>query len=317
LRIPFLGGHFWWSAVESAQKNLDAGAIGRLHSARMPGPRFAAPGLRVWKTNGLPGLSASVFTRASGEGYWQSDSHRVCLNLTATRRWTAQFDRGRTRKYASTLPQPISFTPAGIHARFVHGETTVAQIVQGPEVYRRIAHEFAISSDPIRMEPLVALDDPQIARLVQAIVHEIDSDCPDRIAVDGLNIALSIQIAGHFLGRRAQPLPAIEISAERLRRVIEYVEVHLGDRLSLDELAAVACLSPYHFSRCFRRSMGVSPHRYVIRRRIDRARWLLKQGDLALAEIAIAVGFDSQASFAARFQRDVGLSPGRFRSEGA
>jgi AraC family transcriptional regulator len=106
------------------------------------------------------------------------------------------------------------------------------------------------------------------------------------------------------------------LSRERLRRVTDYIEAHLAEPLSLTEIAEIACLSPFHFSRSFKRSAGVGLHEYVIRRRIERAKQLMLYSDLSLVQIAGAVGFDSQSSFTARFRREVGLSPGRFRKEG-
>jgi AraC family transcriptional regulator len=106
------------------------------------------------------------------------------------------------------------------------------------------------------------------------------------------------------------------LSRERLRRVTEYIEAHLAEPLSLTKIGEIACLSPFHFSRSFKRSAGVGLHEYVVRRRIERAKQLILYSDLSLAQIAGAVGFDSQSSFTARFRREVGLSPGRFRKEG-
>jgi AraC family transcriptional regulator len=93
------------------------------------------------------------------------------------------------------------------------------------------------------------------------------------------------------------------------------MEAHLPEELSLSEIAEIACLSPFHFNRCFKRSMAMGLHAYVVRRRIERAKQLVANSNLPLAEIAYAVGFDSQASFTARFTRDVGRSSGRFRRE--
>jgi AraC family transcriptional regulator len=116
--------------------------------------------------------------------------------------------------------------------------------------------------------------------------------------------------------RQATILVAGKLSRERLRRVTDYIEAHLAEPLSLREIGEIACLSPFHFSRCFKRSMGVGLHAYVLRRRIEHAKQLMVYSDLSLAQIASAVGFDSQSSFTARFSRDVGLTPGRFRKEG-
>jgi AraC family transcriptional regulator len=115
---------------------------------------------------------------------------------------------------------------------------------------------------------------------------------------------------------RASETEKRTLSRERLRRVTDYIEAHLAEPLSLTEIGEIACLSPFHFSRCFKRSMGVGLHAYVLRRRIEHAKQLMVYSDLSLAQIASAVGFDSQSSFTARFSRDVGLTPGRFRKEG-
>jgi AraC family transcriptional regulator len=115
----------------------------------------------------------------------------------------------------------------------------------------------------------------------------------------------------HTSGQTEKPT----LSRERLRRVTDYIEAHLAEPLSLTEIGEIACLSPFHFSRSFKRSAGVGLHEYVVRRRIERAKQLMLYSDLSLAQIAGTVGFDSQSSFTARFRREVGLSPGRFRKK--
>jgi AraC family transcriptional regulator len=88
---------------------------------------------------------------------------------------------------------------------------------------------------------------------------------------------------------------------------------HAAEDLALDELAALANLSAKHFARAFRRSTGMPPHRWLIERRIDRAKALLSTGDLSLAEIALACGFADQSHFTAMFRKAVGATPGSFR----
>jgi AraC family transcriptional regulator len=99
----------------------------------------------------------------------------------------------------------------------------------------------------------------------------------------------------------------------RLRRVLDHIEAHLGDDIAMDRLAEVARLSPDHFSRLFRQSMGLPPHRYVLYRRIARARQLVADSRLSLAEIGYALGFPSQAHFTTMFRRLVGTTPGTYR----
>jgi AraC family transcriptional regulator len=100
----------------------------------------------------------------------------------------------------------------------------------------------------------------------------------------------------------------------RLRAVVDYIEEHLEASPSLGQMAAVARLSAYHFARQFKRATGLPPHRYVIARRVERARQLLQAGtDLSLAEVAACAGFSDQSHFSHHFKRLVGVTPGQFR----
>jgi transcriptional regulator GlxA family with amidase domain len=98
-----------------------------------------------------------------------------------------------------------------------------------------------------------------------------------------------------------------------LRRVHEYVDRHLDRTISLGELAKLTGLSVFHFARSFKQSQGTTPHRYVMQRRIERARDMLVTTDLPLCEIAFAAGFADQSHLARHFRQQVGVPPGYFR----
>jgi transcriptional regulator of acetoin/glycerol metabolism len=103
------------------------------------------------------------------------------------------------------------------------------------------------------------------------------------------------------------------LSAGALRRLREYVQVHLSESIDLSMLAAVAGLSMHHFAREFKQSAGVTPHHYLIQKRIERAQQILAQTDLSLAEIAHAVGFSDQSHLARHFRGLLGTTPREFR----
>jgi len=103
------------------------------------------------------------------------------------------------------------------------------------------------------------------------------------------------------------------LSARALRRVWEYVQVHLSESIDLSMLAAVAGLSMHHFAREFKHSAGVTPHHYLIQKRIERAQQMLAQTDLSLAEVAYAVGFSDQGHLARHFRGLLGTTPREFR----
>jgi transcriptional regulator GlxA family with amidase domain len=100
----------------------------------------------------------------------------------------------------------------------------------------------------------------------------------------------------------------------RLKRVLAFIDDNISGDITLKQLAAVACLSPNHFSELFRRSTGVSPYRFVIDRRIACAKVLLRESMFGVLDVALAVGFSDQSHFTKVFRRTTGLPPGAYRA---
>ena len=105
-----------------------------------------------------------------------------------------------------------------------------------------------------------------------------------------------------------------ELPACRLRRVTQYVQENLHRELRLAELSALVHMSPYHFARLFKRSTGVAPHRFLVRRRIAEARALLAARTVPVAEVAQLVGFRTPSHFTTTFRRVTGITPTAYRS---
>ena len=108
-----------------------------------------------------------------------------------------------------------------------------------------------------------------------------------------------------------------ELPACRLRRVTQYIQENLQRELRLAELGALVHMSPYHFARLFKRSTGVPPHKFLVRRRIDEARALLEARTVPIAEISRLVGFRTPSHFTTTFRRITGMTPSAYRSSGA
>jgi AraC family transcriptional regulator len=299
-------------------------AAGRIGPTWLDGAR-ASLGTTIWdapdvvmrKSRSWRRASAALFNRTAGEGCWRSDQYRLFLSLSDLQEATVQIDGGRTERVKPSAPHHLTFTPAGVdlHTIIPQAEFTAAQILQSPETYRDLAAEVSSPVDFADFEPKLMFNDPQMAALIHAIVREIDGGFVDQLSVSALNTALAVALVRHFHGSAMRPLAAGRLSGERLRRVLDYIEDHIEDSLSLSELAAIGCLSPFHFSRCFKRSMGMGLQRYLIRRRIEHARRLIVETDISLTDIAAATGFDNQASFTYRFGQEIGVSPGRLRRE--
>ena len=109
---------------------------------------------------------------------------------------------------------------------------------------------------------------------------------------------------------RVAPLPEW-----RLKRVVEYVDRNIDQRVRLADMAGAARLTRMHFAAQFRQSMGLSPHNYLVQKRLEHAKQLLLQEERPLAEIAICAGFGTQTHFTTVFKRYVGQTPYRWRQD--
>ena len=172
------------------------------------------------------------------------------------------------------------------------------------------------SKDAFGVHPRVARD-RAIQRLARALVSSEDVhglfDETYANAVGVAIIARLITVHVDSLARRTGR-PSAGLQQWRLQRVIDYVDAHFADAITLADMAEVAGLTRMHFARQFRIATGIRPHEFLLRRRIDIAQKLLRSSRAALAEIALSVGFQAQPHFTTTFKRIVGETPHRWRT---
>lgn len=99
----------------------------------------------------------------------------------------------------------------------------------------------------------------------------------------------------------------------QLQQAIDHIHTHLDQELTLEQIAAVINISPTYFASLFKHATGISPHQYVIRQRVKRAKIMLAKTDLAIADIALQVGFSSQSHLTQQFKRFTGMTPKQVR----
>jgi AraC family transcriptional regulator len=219
------------------------------------------------------------------------------------------------------VPPPtgsIMLVPAGspVQARS-SGHKDELHIFLEARVVARVAAE-AFDLDPARLTipPLDGLDLPPLRAAMLAVDAELSAGAAGgRLAAEALATVLAVQLLRQVLAPR-QPTRGRDgaLPREKLRAVVAYIEAHLDAGLTLEQLAAAAHLSAYHFARQFKSATGMPPHQYVLARRVARAQELLHPDrDLALAEIAARVGFADQSHFTQHFKRLVGVTPRQFR----
>jgi AraC family transcriptional regulator len=215
-------------------------------------------------------------------------------------------------------PGSVAIIPAGsLTVGRWRGSSEAVHVLLEPRLIARVAAEaFDIEPGRVELPRTYDLDNPQLRETIQAIDSELNSGTSGgRLAAELLGNLLTVHLIRHMVALgRATSRPRGGLPRHKLQAAVDYVEEHLDSELTLDELAAVTHLSPYHFARMFKNSTGLPPHQYVIARRIERAKQLLQgRDDLSLAQVAARSGFWDQGHFTRHFKRLVGVTPKRFR----
>lgn len=181
-----------------------------------------------------------------------------------------------------------------------------------------LRHNFVSREVEIKLRSVSVADDRRIARLSAEIRDELLNDEPGQATY--IN-ALVEQLVIHLLREHAvlRANSALELSRvglidRRIRRAIELMHAHLERDLPLEDLAAAACLSSFHFARLFKKLTGTAPHAYLSLIRTAEAERLLAITDLSVTEISQRVGYSSSSHFAKAFRHATGLSPRAFRT---
>jgi AraC family transcriptional regulator len=166
------------------------------------------------------------------------------------------------------------------------------------------------------LDDVFAVDAPRTAEHVADYLRRASNrdDRPSGIEMDSRGYLIAVELLRHLKARR-QPLlrPASALPPHRLRRVVELIEARLDTSLRLSDLASAAGLSPFHFSRAFKRTTDLTPTAYIMRRRVERAAELSRLTQLALAEIAHRTGFSSQSHMTRAVKAQFGETPGAMR----
>ena len=270
-------------------------------------PSFPIEKKRCWGQ-----FAVAIINRPIGKAICHNDCHRLTYFLSD---FHATMQDGEGPEWeCDLLHDNFAFRPPDTTLQSNLTVGRYIQILQRNETYDRLASDMT-PGGVAHLVPRYNLNDPLISQLVSSIANEIEGGFLDQILAEALNTALAVQIMRLCGNPTAVSLePSNGLSRKRLKRVCDYIEANLDDRLTLAELAAVACLSPYHFSRSFKQAVGVGPQRYVMHRRVERAKALMRRTNQPLALIAQEVGFADQSHLTSVFRREIGVTPGHFRA---
>jgi AraC family transcriptional regulator len=185
-------------------------------------------------------------------------------------------------------------------------------------LFDRLRDDFNLPSAPadsIRLA--VGICDELIDQLGRSILGELKtSSAAGRMYVETASLTLAARLLRkHCDSGACTPLATSEhkLGQLRLRRVLDYIAANIKEDITLATLAEIAGYSPFHFARMFSLAMGIPPHRYISRVRLENSMAELTAGKLPLAQIALNAQFSSQASFTRAFHRITGMPPSEFR----
>lgn len=209
----------------------------------------------------------------------------------------------------------IDIVPIGMPSRWeVQQKDTALIIGVQPGFLRAIAQERGLDPERVEIVNRFQMRDPHIEHVGWALKAQLEAHQPAiRLYTDSLATALTLRL----LERHSLAAPKLEESAampgRRLRMALSYIEDNLVEDLSLAEVAGVAGIGISQFKKVFRESLGVPVHRYVIQRRVERAKTLLKDEHRTIGQIAIEAGFAHQSHLAHHVRRLTGVSPRQLR----
>lgn len=192
----------------------------------------------------------------------------------------------------------------------------------------RVAEEHGADPSRCALAPRFCHSDPFVEQISLQMLTALREQ-----HIFGANAALhadylSFMLAAHFFrehsslsdqcrqGKFASGIDRHSVGSPGLRRAVDLIEAELDQHLTLDQLAKAAGIGPIKLSQEFARHFGQTPYRFIMARRLERARQLLSSSRLPIAEIALATGFSSQSHLTSVFTRSVGVSPGRYRKSG-
>jgi AraC-like DNA-binding protein len=266
--------------------------------------------VNVWQFPGVmlehycyaPGPAGALVTHAHNE-------YQLGLSLNFPGEYTY---RGST--YAVPVGSLSILHPGELHAardvelRQVSAEFRMLYL--SPELMQHTVRDIAGRSESLPFFTTPVLLDARIVTLFLSVHRALTAPTTSQLEHESLLLSLLQRLIRHYAH---QPMSGRSLTTARpeVLRARDYIHAHAVQSISLQDLAQIAGLSPFHFARAFRQEIGLPPHRYQMQIRIDHARRLLAQG-VSIANVATDIGFYDQSHFGWHFKRLVGVTPARY-----
>lgn len=240
----------------------------------------------------------------------------VCMHLGPSVEVTCS--RGGRMRHGREVAGDLDIIPARTPSAWETKQNGTTLIMRVPDtLLKAVASELDLNPSAIEIADRFQLRDPVIEHIAWAMKADIDAGgIGGRLFRDSLGKALATRLLQRH-NQRSLPMREVAggLGSWKLKQVISYIEDNLESELSLAEIASVASVSVSHLKTLFRQSTGMPVHQYVLRRRVERAKLLLQDRSLSIAQVAFAAGFAHQSHLARHMRKILGVTPAVVRQE--
>ncbi|MEM7480381.1 MAG: AraC family transcriptional regulator [Acidobacteriota bacterium] len=244
--------------------------------------------------------------------------HHLLLNLRDQPHRVENWRDGVHRDFLFA-PGEIVVTPAGVRSGWRwHSRSRVIVVTLEPDRLRRFAeHEVGVLLTETQLQNRPQFSDPDLCEAGALLRDALEGDDPgSSVVYESLARIFLVKLIRRYSDRLDEVTEhASRFASKEYRRVLAFIERNYGSDIGVEDLAREAGLSSSHFSRLFKRSLGQSPHQFLMKYRVERAaEMLVRRPDRPLAQVALDAGFSDQAHFSRTFKRFAGATPTRYRA---
>lgn len=263
----------------------------------------------------LAGYKIHFIKDTTGPTIIRVPDHTIFLTespATTYERWNGHPCPPIHREAGTILYLPANSTLESSPASNPYSETLICL----PERSLRMASRGEMDLDSLELRFIVAPTE-KVYGITRAFVNLIRSEDPPPLLVESMAVSLAIAVicSADPVGSRALYESKSGLTYSKLRRVQEYVEENLSQSISLDEMAKISNMSAFHFIRSFKVAMGTTPVRYVLNRRVEKAKRMMLTTTKSLVEVSLSCGFSNQSHFTTAFKQATGITPSAWRAQ--
>lgn len=244
------------------------------------------------------------------------DQHHILINLKEEPHRVENWRDGVHRDF-TYLKDEIIITPAGVESGWKwHAKSKVIVITLLPERFEAFARdELGISLTREQLDDLPQFEDSEITAAAVQLRDALESELGSETLFESFARVFLTKLIQKYGREKSAGEDSFTagFTSDHYRRVFDFVAQNYGNSITVESMAEQAFLSPYHFARVFRETVGQTPHQFVTSYRIEQARTKLAAGSDSLGDIAIDCGFSDQAHFSRVFKKVVGKTPRQFR----